>query len=78
MGIIYGTAVSFAIAIAIGIPYYFFVEDRLVPAFDPQIISKPQINNQKGKGSRKDEESTYYGMFKASFLFKLFHRGTKI
>jgi len=78
MGIIYGTAVSFAIAIAIGIPYYFFVEDRLVPAFDPQIESKPRMKNLKGKGSRKDGESTYYGMFKASFLFKLFHWGTKI
>ena len=33
MGIIYGTVIAVADSITIGIPYYFLVEDRLVPSF---------------------------------------------
>ena len=33
LGIIYGTIIAFAVAIAIGIPYYFYAEDYLVPSF---------------------------------------------
>jgi len=78
IGIIYGTVVSFAVAIAIGIPYYFFVEDRLVPAFDPQTDMKLPIKGPKGKGTRENERSTPYARFKATFLFKLLHWVTKI
>jgi hypothetical protein len=33
LGIIYGTAIAYAVVIAIGIPYYLFAEDFLVPCF---------------------------------------------
>ena len=32
LGLILGTAIAFALAAAIGLPYYFLAEDRLVPA----------------------------------------------
>jgi hypothetical protein len=49
LGIIYGTVISFAVAIAIGIPYYFFAEDRLVPSFnpDPGLNLPPKVPIEK-------------------------------
>ncbi len=59
MGVIFGTAVSFAVAIAIGIPYYFFVEDRLVPSFNTSTDVKLPLNEPLGKISRENERSTH-------------------
>jgi hypothetical protein len=78
MGIIYGTAISFAVAIAIGIPYYFVVEDRLVPLFDPNPELRLTLKDPIGKGTRENKRSRHKVRFKATFLFKWLHWGTKI
>lgn len=77
MGIIYGTAISFAVAIAIGIPYYFFFEDRLVPSFDPQTEMQLPTNNAKSKTSRENEWGVHLVMLKATLLSMFSHRGNK-
>jgi hypothetical protein len=42
LGIMYGTAIAFAVAIVIGLPYYFLIEDRLVPSFNSIEVEKSQ------------------------------------
>jgi hypothetical protein len=81
VGIIYGTAISFAVAIAIGISYYFIVEDRLVPSFDPYPVLKLPSKETDGKITRKNERRTNRVLVgsrsKSPFYSKLLHRGTK-
>ena len=81
VGIIYGTVISFAVAIAIGIPYYFIVEDRLVPSFDPYPVLKLPSKETAGKITRKNERRTNRVLVgsrsKSPFYSKLLHRGTR-
>ena len=71
MGIIYGTAISFAVAIAIAIPYYFLAEDRLVPSFNPSTLGAPVKRSFRKKYT--GERTEYALDLVKSHLSKLLH-----
>ena len=37
LGIIYGTVIAFAVALIMGMSYYYLVEDYLVPSLHPMV-----------------------------------------
>ena len=49
LGVMYGTVIAFAVAIMIGLPYYFLIEDRLVPSFNSIDVEETQIGEVGSK-----------------------------